>query len=76
MPVDIAAIATGPLEVTVEDEGITRIREVYTVSAPIGGKMLRAPREVGDDVTAQKTVVAINRADRSDVSRCPYPARQ
>lgn len=59
VPVDIAAIATGPLEVTVEDEGITRIREVYTVSAPIGGKMQRTPREVGDDVTAQKTIVAI-----------------
>ena len=59
VPVDIAAIATGPLEVTVEDEGITRIREVYTVSAPIGGKMQRAPREVGDDVTAKKTIVAI-----------------
>lgn len=59
VPVDIAAIATGPLEVTVEDEGITRIREVYTVSAPIGGKMQRAPREVGDEVTAQKTVVAV-----------------
>jgi len=59
VPVDIAAIATGPLEVTVEDEGITRIREIYTVSAPIGGKMQRAPREVGDDVTAQKTIVAV-----------------
>jgi HlyD family secretion protein len=56
--VDIAAIAAGPLEVAVEDEGITRIREVYTVSAPIGGKMLRAPRDVGDDVAAGKTVVA------------------
>lgn len=58
VPVDMAVIKRGPLEVTVEDEGITRIREVYTVSAPIGGKMLRAPREVGDDVTANKTLVA------------------
>ncbi len=58
VPVDMAAIKRGPLEVTVEDEGITRIREVYTVSAPIGGKMLRAPREVGDKVTANKTLVA------------------
>jgi HlyD family secretion protein len=58
VPVDMAAIKRGPLEVTVEDEGITRIREVYTVSAPIGGKMLRSPREVGDDVQANKTLVA------------------
>lgn len=58
VPVDLATIKAGSLEVTVEDEGITRIREVYTVSAPIGGKMLRSPRDVGDDVVAEKTVVA------------------
>jgi HlyD family secretion protein len=58
VPADLAVIAKGPLEVTVEDEGVTRIREVYTVSAPIGGKLLRTPREVGDDVAAGKTVVA------------------
>lgn len=59
VPVDVATIGKGPLEVVVEDEGITRIREVYTVSAPIGGKMLRAEREVGDRVVAGKTVVAV-----------------
>jgi len=58
VPVDMAVVKRGPLEVTVEDEGITRIREVYTVSAPIGGKMLRSPREVGDEVKANKTLVA------------------
>jgi len=58
VPVDLTAIKRGALEVTVEDEGITRIREVYTVSAPIGGKMLRSPREVGDTVKADKTLVA------------------
>jgi len=58
VPVDMAIVTRGPLEVTVEDEGITRIREVYTVSAPIGGKMLRSPREVGDKVVANKTLVA------------------
>lgn len=58
VPVDLATIATGPLEVTVEDEGITRIREVYTVSSPIIGKMRRTMREEGDDVLADKTIVA------------------
>ncbi len=58
VPVDLATIATGSLEVTVEDEGITRIREVYTVSSPIGGKMRRTTREEGDDVVADKTIVA------------------
>ena len=57
--VDVAIVARGPLEVTVEDEGVTRIREVYTVSAPTSGKMLRMPREVGDELVAEQTVVAV-----------------
>ncbi len=58
VPVDMGTITRGPLEVTVEDEGVTRIHDVYTVSAPIGGKMLRSAREVGDKVEANKTLVA------------------
>jgi len=59
VPVDMAAVGRGPLEVTVEDEGITRIREVYTVSSSILGKMLRSTLEVGDAVKAGKTVAMI-----------------
>ena len=49
------------MEVTVDDEGKTRVRHVYTVSAPIAGKALRisGPRHVGDVVTADETVVAV-----------------
>lgn len=57
--VDIATVQRGALEVTVEDEGITRIRDVYTVSAPMTGKMLRTDRRVGDEVVAGETVVAV-----------------
>lgn len=56
--VDLASVKRAPLEVTVEDEGTTRIREVYTVSAPTMGKMLRSSLDVGDPVEAGKTVVA------------------
>lgn len=59
VPVDTAVLGNGPLEVTVDEEGVTRIREVYMVSAPIAGKVLRAPREVGDDAVAGETVVAV-----------------
>ena len=76
VPVDMAAIKRGPLEVTVEDEGITRIREVYTVSAPILGKMLRSPREVGDEVAGGQDVGRRHRADRADLPRRSLPARQ
>lgn len=57
--VDIAVITAGPMAVTVDDEAKTRVRHIYTVSAPIAGKVLRAPREVGDEVTADDSIVAV-----------------
>lgn len=68
IPVDLATIATGPMEVTIDEEGKTRVRHVYTVSAPIAGKVLRIshPMErpgssvhVGDQVKAAETIVAV-----------------
>src|SRR3990172_3394649 len=60
VPVDIATVARGPMEVTVDDdEAKTRVKHVYTVSPPVAGKVLRNPREVGDQVTADETVVAV-----------------
>ncbi len=58
IPVDTAEVKERPLEVTVNEEGVTRIREIYTVSAPVTGRVLRSPREVGDRVEENKTLVA------------------
>ncbi len=59
--VDTAAIARGALEVTVSEEGRTRVRDIYTVSAPVAGTLQRSLREVGDEVVAGRTVVAVIR---------------
>ncbi|NNE24040.1 MAG: HlyD family efflux transporter periplasmic adaptor subunit, partial [Rhizobiales bacterium] len=59
VPVDTAVIDRGALSVTIDEEGKTRIREVFMVSAPVAGKMLRAPLEVGDKVIAGKTIVSV-----------------
>ena len=56
---DFATVTKGPMEVTVDDEAKTRVRHVYTVSAPLAGKVLRTSRHVGDQVTADQTVVAV-----------------
>jgi len=58
VPVDSARIDRGPIVVTVDEEGKTRIRDVYTVSAPITGRLLRLPVKVGDPVAALITPVA------------------
>ncbi len=58
VPVDTAAITRAPLKVTVQDEGKTRIKDVFVVSAPITGRLLRSPLEVGDAVEKNRTAVA------------------
>lgn len=68
IPVDLARATLGPMEVTVDDDARTRVRHVYTVSAPVAGKVLRISHppghaetsvHVGDQVTAGETVVAV-----------------
>jgi HlyD family secretion protein len=56
--VETAVIATQAIDVTVEEEGKSRIRDIYTVSAPIGGELLRVALHAGDKVVAGETVVA------------------
>ena len=56
--VEVAAVAPQTIEVSVEEEGEARIREVYTLSATIAGKLSRISLHAGDPVVAQETVVA------------------
>jgi HlyD family secretion protein len=62
IPVDVATVSKGAMEVTVDDEGKTRVRDIYTVSAPLAGMVLRVPGRVGDRVTANDTVIAVMQA--------------
>lgn len=57
--VEVAEIAPRTIEVAVTEEGEARIREVFTISATIGGKLRRIDLHAGDPVFAQKTVVAV-----------------
>ncbi|MBK5925828.1 RND transporter [Rhodobaculum claviforme] len=56
--VDLAEVVVAPMQVTVTAEGVSRVREPYLVTAPIGGVAERAPVAVGDAVTRNETVVA------------------
>ena len=48
--VDVAAVGRGPLIVTVDEEGETRVRHRFVVSAPLAGRVLRIEFEPGDTV--------------------------
>lgn len=58
IPVDTAPAARGALLVTVDEDGQTRIRELYVVSTPLAARLLRIQLDPGDAVEAGKTLVA------------------
>lgn len=64
--VDVAEAVKAPLLVTIDDEGETRVRDMYVVAAPISGELQRVHLEAGDAVTAGQTVVARIMPSRPD----------
>ncbi len=56
--IDVAAVAEAPMRVTIREEGTTRVREVYAISAPIAGHLTRTVIKEGDRLRAGITVVA------------------
>ncbi|MBW8370560.1 MAG: efflux RND transporter periplasmic adaptor subunit [Thiobacillus sp.] len=62
VPVDLAEVRRAPLAVTVEEEGKTRVRERYTVSAPVAGYVRRIDHQAGDAVAARQVLAVIEPA--------------
>lgn len=60
--VEVAEVVRGPLEVTVNEFGKTRVKERYIVSAPLAGELMRIALRPGDGVVAGETIVAVVRA--------------
>jgi HlyD family secretion protein len=58
LPVEVATVGKGPLLVTLDEEGETRVRDRYVVSAPVAGRVLRIELEPGDPVVANRTALA------------------
>jgi len=58
--VDIAAAHRGPMQVTIQEEGKTRVTDRYIITAPVAGTTCRVDLEVGDPVDKGETLVNIN----------------
>lgn len=56
--VDLTVAEIGLLRVTLEEEGETRVRDVYTLHAPLRGQLQRITAEAGDLVVAGETQLA------------------
>ena len=58
-PVDVAPVARGPLTVTVDEEGVTRVRDRFVVAAPVSGRVLRIELDPGDRVKRGQVVAQV-----------------
>jgi HlyD family secretion protein len=59
VPVETVRVTTGTLRATVNEEGKTRIKQRYVVSAPVTGQLRRIPFKAGAEVMAGQTVLAV-----------------
>jgi len=56
--VDLSAVSTGQLVVTVNETAETRVRDTFVLSAPVAGHIGRIESEPGDQVVALESVLA------------------
>jgi len=58
IPVEVVRVTRGPLQVTVNHEGRTRVKERYVISAPLNGRLLRVELHSGDPIRAKEPLLA------------------
>jgi HlyD family secretion protein len=58
MEVAVVRAKRGPMQVTVDEDGETRVRDRFLVTAPVSGRVQRIEIEPGDTVVRGKTVLA------------------
>ena len=61
--VDLARIDRGLIETTIDEDGVTRIEDVFEISAPITGKLKRLEFEVGDLVERNQKLASVRPVD-------------
>lgn len=57
--VDGARVSIGPMQVTVQEEGKTRVIDRYVISSPVAGYVPRIVQKVGDSVVHATTLVQL-----------------
>lgn len=59
VPVEVARVHFGPLQVAVQDQAETRSHDRYVVAAPVAGRLLRVLLRDGDPVTEGQPVATL-----------------
>jgi HlyD family secretion protein len=75
VPVETARAAIGPMQVTVDEEGETRVRDRYVVAAPVAARVSRIELREGDSVTAGTVVAYVHPPPLDERARDQAAAR-
>jgi HlyD family secretion protein len=67
LPAEVAAVTRGDLSVTVNEEGMTRVKNRYVIAAPVAGQLRRIEWKPGAPVEAGKTVLAVLESGGADL---------
>ena len=73
--VETAAVERGELVVTVESEGITRVRDLFLIAAPTTGRLERIDLEEGDMIGSGEVVATIYPAPANEVQKSELEAQ-
>lgn len=65
VPVDLGGVSRGPMILSVDEEARTRVRDIYVVSAPVTGRLLRITPDPGDQVRTGTLVAKLIPTDPS-----------
>jgi HlyD family secretion protein len=75
VPVEMAVVGRGPLRVTIDEEGRTRVRDRYVVVAPVAGRVARITLDEGAAVTRGMAVAQLSAAPLDPRTREEAAAR-
>ena len=72
LEVETALVHSGPMAVTIDDLGETRVSDLFTVYAPVTGELLRLPHKPGTAVAPGEVVALIQPIQPAPVDRRAY----
>ena len=73
--VDVAVATTGPVRVTVDADAVTRVRQPFTITAPVTGLVQRLGVHAGDEVRAGTPLATITTPPLHSTERRAAQAR-
>lgn len=75
VPAETGRVGRGDLPVTIEEEGKTRVRDRFVISAPAAGRLLRVTLQEGDPVKEGDVVVRLEPVPLDERTRAEARAR-